>query len=81
MKKHTIIKTSEMPKDEREWVIDLYLLMFFNTEDDQLQLISHDELVERVFDEADWPKVERGIKLFIKYRVDAILVDDATEKN
>jgi hypothetical protein len=80
MKHYTFIKTSELTKAERERVIDLYLIMFFDTEEGQIQIIEADDVAERTFgSDEDLAKAGIVLELLKEHKVDGVIVDDATE--
>jgi hypothetical protein len=80
MKHYTFIKSSELTEIERERVIDLYLIMFFHTENGEIQLLEADDIAERTFgSDEDLAKAGIVLELLKEHKVDGVIVDDATE--
>ena len=79
MKRYTYIKTSEMSVVERERVIDLYLIMF--PESDKNQIIESADIFTRQFGSGHSRRIDFVLAILKKYNVDGVIVDDATEVN
>ncbi len=81
MKRYTYIKTSEMPVVERERVIDLYLIMFPESDKNQPQIIEIADIFTRQFGSGHSRIIDSVLAILKRYSVDGVIVDDATEVN
>ena len=81
MKRYTYIKTSEMSVVERERVIDLYLIMFPESDNNQPQIIESADIFTRQFGSGQSRRIDSVLAILKRYNVDGVIVDDATEVN
>ena len=81
MKRYTFIKTSEMSVVERERVIDLYLIMFPESDKNQPQIIEIADIFTRQFGSGHSRRIDSVLAILKRYSVDGVIVDDATEVN
>ena len=81
MKRYTFIKTSEMSVVERERVIDLYLIMFPESDKNQPQIIESTDIFTRQFGSGHSRRIDSVLAILKRYNVDGVIVDDATEVN
>jgi hypothetical protein len=81
MKRYTYIKTSEMSVVERERVIDLYLIMFPESDNNQPQIIESADIFTRQFGSGHSRRIDSVLAILKRYNVDGVIVDDATEVN
>lgn len=81
MKRYTFIKTSELSVVERERVIDLYLIMFPESDKNQPQIIESADIFTRQFGSGHSRRIDSVLAILKRYSVDGVIVDDATEVN
>ena len=81
MKRYTYIKTSEMSVVERERVIDLYLIMFPESDKNQVEIIERADIFTRQFGSGHSRRIDSVLAILKRYSVDGVIVDDATEVN
>lgn len=81
MKRYTYIKASELSVVERERVIDLYLIMFPESDKNQPQIIERADIFTRQFGSGHSRRIDSVLAILKRYNVDGVIVDDATEVN
>ena len=81
MKRYTYIKTSEMSVVERERVIDLYLIMFPESDKNQPQIIESVDTLTRNYPRRDQRRIDPVLSILKKYNVDGVIINDGDEIN
>lgn len=81
MKRYTYIKTSEMSVVERERVIDLYLIMFPESDKNQPQIIESADIFTRQFGSGHSRRIDFVLSILKKYNVDGVIINDGDEVN
>jgi hypothetical protein len=66
---------------ERERVIDLYLIMFPESDNNQPQIIESADIFTRQFGSGHSRRIDSVLAILKRYNVDGVIVDDATEVN
>ena len=66
---------------ERERVIDLYLIMFPESDKNQPQIIESADIFTRQFGSEHSRRIDSVLAILKRYSVDGVIVDDATEVN
>ena len=66
---------------ERERVIDLYLIMFPESDKNQPQIIEIADIFTRQFGSGHSRRIDSVLAILKRYSVDGVIVDDATEVN
>ena len=66
---------------ERERVIDLYLIMFPESDKNQPQIIEIADIFTRQFGSGHSRIIDSVLAILKRYSVDGVIVDDATEVN